>query len=191
MRNRLVTITCALLGLAVVAPNARAEIFNLQVTDTTTYVGLITPDVPPDPADELTYLQKLIALAPGASCASTDTSCAGATGQSYYRSGLTPVPDVGVSLPLISFSGGSWTADVAGTFYFVAKYDQLRAGGTVYLVDVDVNDVVNVPLLYGNKYGLSGVNAFSTISVPDSGTTVLLLGAGMLAIGIVRRRFAA
>jgi hypothetical protein len=71
--------------------------------------------------------------------------------------------------------------------YLWAKYDGPNYGAEVWYVG-DLSGVITIPAKAG-KYGLSGWTLFGPGGgqVPDGGTTVMLLGAALGALGIARR----
>jgi VPDSG-CTERM motif len=75
-----------------------------------------------------------------------------------------------------------------GTFtYLYAKYDGQNAGTEVWYIG-DLSGIITIPGFLG-QYGLSGYTLFGTggNGVPDGGTTVMLLGAALGALGMARR----
>lgn len=76
-----------------------------------------------------------------------------------------------------------------GTFtYLYAKYDGGNAGTEVWYIG-DLSGTITIPGFLG-QYGLSGYTLFGTGTpggVPDGGTTVMLLGAALGALGMARR----
>jgi hypothetical protein len=73
--------------------------------------------------------------------------------------------------------------------YLFAKYDGPNAGSEVWYVG-GISGVITIPGfgLAGQNYGLSGWTLFGPgVGVPDGGTTVMLLGAALGALGMARR----
>ncbi|HSS17496.1 MAG TPA: VPDSG-CTERM sorting domain-containing protein [Candidatus Dormibacteraeota bacterium] len=71
--------------------------------------------------------------------------------------------------------------------YLYAKYDGPNAGSEVWYVG-DLSGVITIPGFLG-QYGLSGWTLFGPggQGVPDGGTTLMLLGAALGALGMARR----
>jgi hypothetical protein len=144
-------------------------------------VGTITPGAPADPADVATYINFMIGLAPGDS-----GTFAGQT--------ITRSTNLFGSLPTASatgaVSGTGTTIDLnaLGTFtYLFAKYDGQNDNSVVWNI-AGLTGTLTIPADGPNGYGLSGWILFGpTGQVPDGGTTVMLLGAALGALGMVRR----
>lgn len=78
----------------------------------------------------------------------------------------------------------SMPLDVSGFSYLVLHYGGMR-GGNYYIWDLDGADSMTLPtqaLSWARLFGDSGTD------VPDAGTTLVLLGAGVIGIGAMRRR---
>jgi len=145
-------------------------------------VGTITPGAPADPADVASYINFMIALAPGGSGTFG--------GQTINRS-----TNLFASLPTAnaagSVSGTSTTIDLGGTVgtysYLFAKYDGQNDNSQVWYVG-NLSGIVTIPAFGPLGYGLSGWILFNgNGAVPDGGTTVMLLGAALGALGMARR----
>jgi hypothetical protein len=79
--------------------------------------------------------------------------------------------------------------NVLGTFtYLFAKYDGMNDNSVVWNI-TGLTGILTIPLFGPNGYGLSGWILFGpgTPGVPDGGTTVMLLGAALGALGMARR----
>jgi hypothetical protein len=72
--------------------------------------------------------------------------------------------------------------------YLFAKYDEKNDNSQVWYVG-DLSGMIAIPALGPHNRGLSGWILFGpgTPGVPDGGTTVMLLGAALGALGIARR----
>jgi protein with PEP-CTERM/exosortase system signal len=145
-------------------------------------VGTITPGAPADPADVATYINFMIALSPGGS-------------GSFSGQTITRTTNTFGSLPTASatgaVSGTGTTIDLnaLGTFtYLFAKYDGQNDVSQVWNIS-DLTGIITIPGFGPNGYGLSGWILFNQIApgVPDGGTTVMLLGAALGGLGMVRR----
>ena len=129
------------------------------------------------------YVNHLVGMALG----STDV----ALGQTFERSnnsfGTLPTA-------IFALNGTSTTIDLGtGLYsYLFAKYDGPNAGSEVWFVG-NLSGVITIPafgLTEGQHYGLSGWTLFGPGGggqVPDGGTTVMLLGAALGALGMARR----
>jgi hypothetical protein len=168
----LCTAFCA--ALFAFSPNARA----LTIGDNHE-VGTITPGTAGD-ADRTALVNHLRLMALN----SNDSFL----GENLHRSGndFGPLP-----APVIGPQGTSTTINLGavGTYtYLFAKYDAGNAGAEVWYVG-DLGGSITIPATWG-RYGLSGWTLFgpgSGTGVPDGGTTAMLLGAALGALGIARR----
>jgi hypothetical protein len=143
-------------------------------------LGFVNFGIPSGDADRLTYVNHLIGMALGTSNK--------ADGQTYFRSNnnfgpLAPAVLTG------HVNGTSTSIDLGagGTYlYLFAKYDGPNYGSEVWYVG-DLSGIITIPDTAGG-YGLSGWTLFGSAgSVPDSGTTVMLLGAALGVLGMARR----
>src|SRR5262249_216908 len=98
----------------------------------------------------------------------------------------------GITLPTAVFghngSGTSVDLGAGGLYsYLYAKYDGDNAGTEVWYVG-DLSGTITIPGFLG-QYALSGWKLFGpgVPGVPDGGTTAMLLGTALGALGIVRR----
>ena len=75
-----------------------------------------------------------------------------------------------------------------GFTYLLAKYDGPNGGSAVWNVQ-GLTGIVTIPLNGFPDYGLSHWSLFGPGGggVPDGGTTVMLLGAALGALGMARR----
>ncbi len=134
----------------------------------------------PFDSDRLNYVNHLIGMALG----SQDD----ALGQHFTRSNndfgpLAPAVLTG----LVNGTSTSINLGAGGTYlYLFAKYDGPNYGSEVWYVG-DLSGIITIPATAGG-YGLSGWTLFGSAgSVPDGGTTVMLLGAGLGVLGMARR----
>jgi hypothetical protein len=100
--------------------------------------------------------------------------------------GKTNVPDDG-SDPIVIPSGYQ---------YAIAKYDGQSAGWVLFDLTLYDSGSYELPAnsfsIWGKdeeSYRMSSFTVFNPISVPDGGSTAVLLGAALLALGAVGRRF--
>ena len=147
-------------------------------------VGTITPGAPADPTDVASYINFMIALPLGGS----GTCCSGP--QTVTRTtnvfGSLPTAD---GTTAVSGTGTTIDLDSLGTFtYLFAKYDGKNDNSQVWDI-AGLTGVITIPANGPLGYGLSGWILFDQIApgVPDGGTTVMLLGAALGALGMARR----
>ena len=147
-------------------------------------VGTVTPAVPANAADVASYINFMIALAPGGS---------GDLSNPPHTNHITRSTNLFGSLP---------AADPAGSLFGTSTTINLGAGGFTYLFakydgQNDISFVWNVAGLSGEitipadgplGHGLSGWRLFGGgQGVPDGGATVMLLGAALGSLGMLRR----
>jgi hypothetical protein len=162
----------------------------LTFTDTH-LVGTVTPGDPANPANVAPYINFMIGLATGHSGTFHDPNPPHAT-QSVTRSSNT-FPSLPNALVPGAVSGTGTTINLGagGVFsYLFAKYDGQRDISQVWYVG-NLSGIVTIPLDGPLGHGLSGWILFgpggTPPSVPDGGTTVMLLGAALGALGVARR----
>jgi hypothetical protein len=132
------------------------------------------------------YVNHLVGMALGTSDS--------ALGQSFTRSNnnFGPLPTA-----VFGLNGTGTTIDLGSGLYsyLFAKYDGPNAGSEVWFVG-NLSGIITIPAAAfpkngGNPYGLSGWTLFGPGTpppgVPDGGTTVMLLGAALGALGMARR----
>jgi VPDSG-CTERM motif len=142
-------------------------------------LGFVNFGIPSGDQDRTNYVNHLIGMGLG-----TQEDFAG---QHFTRSNNS----FG-SLPTAVFALNGTSTSIhlgaAGTYtYLFAKYDGPNYGSEVWYVG-DLSGVITIPATAGG-YGLSGWTLFTTggQGVPDGGTTVMLLGAALSALGMARR----
>jgi len=145
-------------------------------------VGTVSPGAPADPADVATYINFMIALAPGGSGTFAGQDI---TRTTNLFGSLPTATDVG------SVSGTGTSVDLmGGTFtYLFAKYDGQNDLSQVWNIS-GLTGTLTIPADGPLGYGLSGWILFNPgggNGVPDGGTTVMLLGAALGALGMARR----
>ena len=182
--NKVGLFSLALCSLLVAfTQNARALTFN-DSND----LGQVWSGIPSGDADRLSYVNHLISMALG----STDTF----NGQTFNRSLANPgpgYPNYPAATLIGLVNGTSTTINLGPTpgvyQYLFAKYDGPNGGAEVWYVG-NLSGTITIPAvgLYRQKYALSGWTLFGVAGqVPDGGTTLMLLGAGLSALGILRR----
>jgi hypothetical protein len=166
------------------SPNANA--INLAFGDARD-LGQVLFGIPSGDADRTAYVNHLIDMALG----TTDV----ALSQTFHRSLANPGPRFpNYPEAVFSHNGTGTSVDLGdGTLYsyLFAKYDGPNAGSEVWYVG-NLSGIITIPGfgLAGQHYGLSGWTLFGpggTPGVPDGGTTVMLLGAALGALGMARR----
>jgi len=169
----LCTAFCA--ALFAFNPNARA----LTIGDGHE-IGFVEFGIPSGDQDRTNYVNHLIGMGLG-----TQGDFAG---QHFTRSNNS----FG-SLPTAVFALNGTSTSInlgaAGTYtYLFAKYDGPNYGSEVWYVG-DLSGVITIPATAGG-YGLSGWTLFTgggPQGAPDGGTTVMLLGTALGALGMARR----
>ena len=159
---------------------------DLSFTDTHV-VGTVSPAAPASPADVADYINYMITLAAG-------TSSKHNFGGSEGIQAVTRSTNLFGSLPnasatgAVSGTGTTINLDALGTFtYLFAKYDGQNDKSVVWNI-AGLTGVITIPAVGPLGYGLSGWILFDpTGTVPDGGSTVMLLGAALGALGVVRR----
>ena len=181
------TLLLTAVGAALLAftPSARATAQPMPPTTALAIgdaheLGFVNFGIPSGDSDRLTYVNHLVGMA-----VSTSDK---ADGQTYFRSGndFGPLPQavlgglVHGTSTTINLGSGLYT-------YLFAKYDGPNYGSEVWYVG-DLSGNITIPASAGG-YGLSGWTLFGpgTPGVPDGGTTAMLLGAALSALGIARR----
>ena len=150
-------------------------------------VGTISPAAPADPADVAPYINFMIGLVPGHS---------GTFHNPPHTQTVTRSSNLFASLPnalvpgAVSGTGTTINLGAGGVFsYLFAKYDGQNDISQVWYVG-NLSGILTIPLDGPLGHGLSGWILFGpggTPSVPDGGTTVMLLGAALGALGVARR----
>jgi hypothetical protein len=159
----------------------------VTLTGDTHVVGTVSPAAPASPQAHADYINFLITMG-------TNTSVAHDFGGSEGIQNLYRTTNTFGSLPTASatgaVSGTGTTIDLnaLGTFtYLFAKYDGQNDNSVVWNI-AGLTGVITIPADGPLGYGLSGWILFGpTGTVPDGGTTVMLLGAALGALGMARR----
>jgi hypothetical protein len=160
---------------------------NLTFNDTHV-VGTITPGAPASPADVAPYINFMIGLTPGHS---------GTFHNPPHTQTITRSTNTFASLPNALVTGavsgpGNVTninLGAGGVYsYLFAKYDGQNDVSQVWYVG-NLSGMLTIPAFGPLGHGLSGWILFGPGGgrVPDGGTTVMLLGAALGALGIARR----
>lgn len=173
----------------------------LTIGDSRT-LGLIDPNHPADPTTSAGLINTLLDQPLG-----TGPTPIGSN--EFTRSSNDPAagnyPDattVGMASVAAGVLASGGTVDFggpgAGYLYLLAKYDGPNYGSVVWYVGgLSGNQVIP---LTADGYGLSNVYLFNPsstpppppppppVGVPDGGSTAMLLGAGLLGVGTIRRK---
>jgi hypothetical protein len=173
------TATFAFNHNASAIPHALPPSISLTIGDAHE-LGFVNFGIPSGDAERTAYVNHLIGMTTG----TTDM----ADGQTYFRSNnaFSPLPQA-----VFALNGpGNQTSINLGTglyTYLFAKYDGPNYGSEVWYVG-NLSGTITIPGTAGG-YGLSGWTLFGpgTPGVPDGGTTVMLLGAALGALGMARR----
>ena len=153
-------------------------------------LGQVLFGIPSGDVARTTYVNHLIAMTPGTS--------GSFSGQTFHRSLANPGPGF-PNYPTAVFAknGTGTSVDLGnGTLYsyLFAKYDGPNAASEVWYVG-NLSGIITIPAAAfpkrpgGQPYGLSGWTLFGpgVPGVPDGGTTVMLLGGALGALGMARR----
>ncbi len=151
-------------------------------------LGKVFFGIPSGNDDRTAYVNAMIGLAPGGSTTVTLSGHNNLVTRSLNTFGVLPSPAV------FALNGTSTSINLGSGLYsyLFAKYDGPNAGSEVWFVG-NLSGTITIPatgLLPGQNYGLSGWTLFgpgTPPGVPDGGTTVMLLGAALGALGIARR----
>ena len=188
MKNSIkLAILCTAVCAAMLASSHNASALTIGDGQT---IGYVYFGIPSGDTDRETYVNDLVGFY-NSGCAGGNTLCGTAHGQIYYMQNGSPT--FGAMLPAavwaLNSTGGSnslsWST--AGTYnYLFAKYDGPNQGSVVWYVGNLTS--FTIPTQW-NGYGLSGWTLFGPggAGAPDGGTTVMLLGAALGALGMARR----
>ena len=150
-------------------------------------VGTVTPGAPANPASVADYINFMITLGLGQTVVHDFGQPEGV--QSVGRSNNTfgSLPNVSAA-GAVSGTGTTIDLGAGGVFtYLFAKYDGQNDLSFVWNV-ADLSGIITIPALGPLGHGLSGWILFGGgQGVPDGGTTVMLLGAALGALGMARR----
>ena len=180
-KNKLAMLSAAVCAVMLAFTNNASADATLGFFPDTHVVGTITPGAPADPADVATYINFMTALTPGTSGTFS--------GQTIARStNLFGSLPTALGTGTQSGTGATIDLNALGTFtYLFAKYDGQNDLSQVWNIS-GLTGVITIPADGPLGYGLSGWILFGpTGTVPDGGTTAMLLGAALGALGMARR----
>lgn len=186
--KHLLSVTVAL-SLLVASGVSRALVTDPTVSyGDANYVGLINDGIPSNPGNEVIYINDLIQLDPGDSPETCGTETCDRIGST-----LAGPFDPAVLTGSDKDESETNTVTVTGIFkYLLGKYDQNQAGSMVwYFADGFTGDVTLPPTL--NGHGVSHISWYNEVG--DNGAPgaagLGLLGIGLFALGLIKRRRAA
>jgi hypothetical protein len=199
--NKLALLSAAVCAaMLAFSPNASANRILGGVNTPTTalafndahVVGTITPAAPANPADVANYINFMIALTPGGSGDFLAPPPPPNNTQHITRSTnlFASLPNAD---PTVFAQGTTTTIDLGagGVYsYLFAKYDGQNDVSQVWYVG-NLSGIITIPADGPLGHALSGWILFgpggTPPGVPDGGTTVMLLGAALGALGTARR----
>jgi hypothetical protein len=151
-------------------------------------LGSITPPEPASPTDEEHYVNTLAPHAPGAF-----TDLYNGVNYNYVRTtascGTCPAAVFNSKNDNPTVVNGTVTINLGtgGFTYLLAKYDGPNGASEVWYI-AGLTGNITIPGTLG-QYGISHYTLFGSGNggVPDGGTTVMLLGTALGALGMARR----
>ena len=159
---------------------------NLAIGDSY-YLGSVVQGTPADEDHEAAYINQLASMAPGTTANDLEVI----PGNPPDSNDFTRSNNVFGALPDAEFldkndAGTPLTFDLTGsTQYILSKYGQ---GSLVWFL-AGYTGSVTVASSF-NGHGLSHTSFFGgNVTVPDGGATLVLLGAALSVLGMLRRRF--
>jgi hypothetical protein len=159
------------------------------LTGDTHVVGTVSDASPASPVAHADYINFLITL--GLNTTATHNFGGSEGIQHFYRTtntfGSLPTAS-GAPGNFVSGTGTTINLNTLGTFtYLFAKYDGRNDNSVVWNIS-GLTGILTIPAFGPLGYGLSGWILFGpTGTVPDGGTTVMLLGAALGVLGMARR----
>jgi hypothetical protein len=191
MRKKLIHIAAIALAVGVLAglPTRAAAAVTALNFDDTRDLGNVTPPEPANPTDEQHYVNTLINHVGAGSF----TDVYGGVTYTYNRTGAScgtcPAAVFNSKNDSPTVVNGKVQIDLGtgGFTYLLAKYDGPNGVSEVWNLQGLVGKIT-IPSSFG-MYGISHYSLFGPGGggVPDGGTTVMLLGAALGALGVVRR----
>ena len=172
--------------------NARADtalgFFDpVTLTGDSHVVGTVSDGSPANPTAHATFINFLITM--GLNTTQTVDFGQPLGIQTFYRTTNTfgSLPQAS-AVGAVSGTGTTINLNTLGTFtYLFAKYDGQNDDSVVWNIS-GLTGILTIPANGPLGYGLSGWILFGpTGTVPDGGTTVMLLGAALGALGMARR----
>ena len=185
----LLAATLFTLGMLAFSPNASATTTNLTFGDSFE-LGYVHPDVPQGDADRVNFIDFMIDnVAPGGSGDDVINGHHDMEFRTTNSFSLLPEPTT-VGIHNLGMNITSFNTATLGTFDYLFAHYGGQHGGTSFIWDISgLTGTITIPSSYMG-YGLSGwslVNQLTPGTVPDGGATIMLLGLGLSALGMVRR----
>jgi hypothetical protein len=154
-------------------------------------LGRVVPGTPSSEADELVHLNFLITKYNAGLTGNQGDNPADAGPEVYHvePGSQVPAPNIPAATTAVANVGASGDTTIDLT-PFVYHYLGLKYGNDRhYYYIFDLSGEISLPGTGGNGKGLSHYVLFDPqdTPMPDGGTTLLLLGAGLLATGAARR----
>jgi len=182
--NKLALLSAAICAVMLAFTQNANAVTNLTIGDGHE-LGFVSFGIPSSEQDRANYTNHLIGMALG-----TEDD---ALGQHYARSNnsFSPLPTAVVVTPTVTTPNPPSLVSInigSGLYtYLFAKYDGPNYGSEVWYIG-DLSGTITIPGFAG-QYALSGYTLFGPggQGVPDGGTTAMLLGAALGALGIARR----
>jgi hypothetical protein len=170
---------CAAFCAAMLAFSGKAHGLTLAIGDSHE-IGSVLNGWSSSDSDKLAYVNHLVGMALGTS--------GQYAGQKYARSnnGFSPINQA-VLASRVSGTGTSINLGSGGLYsYLFATYNTPNNTSEVWYVG-DLSGIITIPSK-ASGYALSGWTLYATAeNVPDGGATMMLLGAALVALGVVRR----
>ena len=177
--NMKISIICTAFCAAMLAFSHDAHALALTIGDSHEFGSVLNGWSSGD-SDRLNYVNHLVGMALGTS--------EQASGQKYFRSNnaFAPVTQA-VLAGHVNGTGTSINLGSGGLYsYLFVTYSTPNNASEAWYVG-DLSGIITIPAK-ANGYALSGWTLFATAeSIPDGGATIMLLGAALLALGVVRR----
>ena len=185
MKKTLLAIACGL-AMALTAATAQAAPLTTAQAE---FLGTADPGSPASPAFEIYFINFLLDMPLSSTDSDNPLPNPPNTVYNFVRSGnacaacpdatATGAVQVDTGGPVVDLNVSNWT-------YLLAKY-----GNTAYVWNVSSLTLVTVTSnLAGEQNGLSHYALFNpgTVTAPDGGATLGLLGLGLMGLGYLRRR---
>jgi hypothetical protein len=182
------TATFAFNHNASAIPHALPPLISLTIGDSHE-LGFVNFGIPSGDADRVNYVNHLVGMLPGTQddalqqhFTRSNNAFSPMPTAVWALNGAPPAQDPPGLDPTVTINLGTGLYS-----YLFAKYDGPNFGSEVWYVG-NLSGNIMIPL-YAGQYRLSGWTLLGPggASVPDGGTTVMLLGAALGALGMARR----
>lgn len=179
-------IVCAVaVGLGAVSAQAITLNTTTNIAGQAVYLGEILPGIPPSLENQEIWLNALLGLGIGGSTTIGDETI----NRSLFACPSCAAPAFG-GFKTDDLSATNNTIDLTGWDFVIAKYGGGQTAGNSLVWWVNLSGEHQVLGNYDGK-DLSNVSRWKGTSVPDGGTTLMLLGGALLGLETLRRRFRA